>query len=314
MKDMKFLWIPIMLLLIQCKVTHYPYYSETNKARLFIANKNYKGAYRQYNNSLKYNSEGALNDNLDAYNCAVLLEDSLGQVKFFNLLQKKIECKQFLEDLKNKATISNLAIKSQFKQPNLFSNFVDSLHFVDQENRVNLPIKEKRIRDSLHLIIFNTFIKKHGFPIPELTGVHCTPSGTGYDMYKMNTLMLHFQQLKSKFLDSMLMIQYKNIALDYSMPAKYCNIIQDATRFGSVFYTINDTLYMGKAIWEKSKYYNNNRKIYGLPTIEEEYILLNNRDEILEKGFTNAIYSFKIRSESFPKETFFQENNFPFLK
>lgn len=132
----------------RCKINYVDYYERITAARREIVKKNYKNALKIYNKVLLNTNFSTVDNYIIAYRCAVLSNNTGKQRRYFNLIQKKLDCPQYLKDLKDEGHF-NGSVKKNFKKPNKFTFFIDSLINAYQDSRVNFAPSKTRRRDFL---------------------------------------------------------------------------------------------------------------------------------------------------------------------
>ena len=123
----------------RCKINYVDYYERITAARREIVKKNYKNALKIYNKVLLNTNFSTVDNYIIAYRCAVLSNNTGKQRRYFNLIQK---------NLKDEGHF-NGSVKKNFKKPNKFTFFIDSLINAYQDSRVNFAPSKTRRRDFL---------------------------------------------------------------------------------------------------------------------------------------------------------------------
>ncbi len=292
-----------------CHSNHIKYYQSINKADQALISEDYVSALKYYELSLKYSDNGLLVDHINALKCACRISNSEKANKYYKLISSKSHCRPLLKELLTECDQKLINEDHIIPNKNKFSKYIDSLLDVDQANRENMQIKDKRVRDSLHCINFLLFTKKNGFPSEDSSGVYCSDYGIGTNSYKLEVLLIHFSGLNNVEFDSVINSEYlkTNIPIEWFSLLK-CN--NTNTSFGNYFWFHNDTMYIGKKRLENIANNNIYRNKYGIPSVKEEYNMIKYSQFLRNNGFRHKMAPYYIELDGAAKSKFIPEIEF----
>jgi hypothetical protein len=287
------------------------HYSYVNKAHEHLVKKEYKLALKNLEKADKIKKSNIFQIDLSKYLSACYSDvDDRKKIEYFNMLLQSVDCENYLNSLKLKGNLSlNTDQDIQIRKKNSHTIYLDSLLEKDQFNRDLITVKEKKYRDSLHLLQFLEYSKVHGFPNEKVTRINCFSSGTGTDLYRLEILLSHFSGFKNVILDSMVQEEFKNLNICPETCANTISKIKDSARFPNSFLYINGILHITNLTLDNRKNINEIRKKYGLPSIELEYLLIKNKSMLLDLGFRINVTAYQIEVPTIP-DGFTPENKF----
>lgn len=293
-----------------CSSKFIRHYKLVNEGHEQLVNKNFSAALQKYETADKINKSNLFKNDLCKYLTACYSDNKYKQKKYFGEILNNLDCDNYISSLKEKGNFSfTKRQKMSIQTKNSATLFLDSLVDKDQFNRDFISFKEKKNRDSLHLLHFLDYIKKYGFPNEKTTKINCFRSGTGTDLNRLEILLLHFSGFKNAQLDSILINEAEKLNVSPEVLASANFNIKEATRFSLTYLIINDTLYINNVSLTNRKKINKMRLRYGLPSIELEYLLIKNQDELRDLGFRLNFSVNQIELPSIP-DAFTPENIF----